>query len=361
MEPVRIENVTRTFGETVALDRVSLDIREGEIFFLLGPSGCGKTTLLRIIAGLTEPTSGRIHIGDRDITDLAPHLRRTAMVFQNYALWPHMTVAANVQFSMAVRKTEKSRMIRRAREALRIVHMERHESKKPAQLSGGEQQRVALARAIAADPRCLLLDEPLSNLDANLRVEMRSEIRRICKTAGMTTIYVTHDQKEALSIADRIAVLSAGRVEQVAPPAELYARPASRFVAGFVGETNFIDGTVDEVRPGRVTLKRGAILLPGVPVGPDLEAGRRAVCSIRPEKLVLRRGPDAGDLDIPGTIVRVTFLGELTQYEIEMEGGPGLKVIETSAAGGMLAEGAKVRLHFDYENANVYACGDDEA
>jgi iron(III) transport system ATP-binding protein len=361
MEPVRIDGVTKTFGDTVALDRVSLDIREGEIFFLLGPSGCGKTTLLRIIAGLVEPTSGRIFIGGRDITDLAPHLRRTAMVFQNYALWPHMTVAANVQFAMAVKKTEKSRMVRRAREALEIVHMEKHENRKPAQLSGGEQQRVALARAMAADPRCLLLDEPLSNLDANLRVEMRSEIRRICKAAGMTTIYVTHDQKESLSIADRIAVLKSGRVEQVAPPAELYARPATRFVAGFVGETNFIEGIVDEVRPGRVTLRRGEVLLAGVPAGPGIEAGGRALCSIRPEKLVLRRGDDAGDLDIPGTIGHVTFLGELTQYEIDMDSGPVLKVIETTAAVGMRAEGEKVRLHFDPGDANVYACEDDEA
>jgi iron(III) transport system ATP-binding protein len=361
MESVRIDNVTRTFGKTVALDKVSLHVGEGEIFFLLGPSGCGKTTLLRIIAGLLEPTSGKIFIGERDITDLAPHLRRTAMVFQNYALWPHMTVAANVQFAMAVRKTEKSRMIRRAREALEIVHMEGHESKKPAQLSGGEQQRVALARAMAADPRCLLLDEPLSNLDANLRVEMRSEIRRICKAAGMTTIYVTHDQKEALSIADRIAVLRGGRIEQVAPPAELYARPATKFVAGFVGETNFIEGTVDEVRPDRVTLRQGAAVLAGVPAGPGLERGSRALCSIRPEKLVLRRGSDAGDLDLRGTIGHVTFLGELTQYEIDMEDGPGLKVIETTAAGRMPAPGEKVRLHFDPEDVNVYPRDDDEA
>src|SRR4051812_18587687 len=240
MTSVRIDHVSQKFGDTVALDDVDLDIKAGELFFLLGPSGCGKSTLLRIIAGLLDPTAGRIWFNDRDVTALGTDKRNAVMCFQSYALWPHMSVAENVRFGLAVRKQSRAEQDRRIAEVLHLVQMEPYADRKPNQLSGGQQQRVALARALAVTPDCLLLDEPLSNLDAKLRLEMRSEIRRICKTAGLTTIYVTHDQKEALSIADRIAVMRAGKLEQVGAPSEIYHRPASAFVADFMKQDEVV-------------------------------------------------------------------------------------------------------------------------
>ena len=362
MNPVRIVDVFKRFGDTVALDHVSLEIQEGEIFFLLGPSGCGKTTLLRIIAGLTEPDHGKVLIGEEDITHKPAHLRRLAMVFQNYALWPHMTVGQNVQFAMTVKGVDKAERVRKAGQALKIVHMERHTEKKPAQLSGGEQQRVALARAVAADPLCLLLDEPLSNLDANLRIEMRTEIRRICKQTEMTTIYVTHDQKEALSIADRIAVLNKGRVEQVAAPGDLYRKPATKFVAGFVGETNFLEGRVKSAEKDGAVVSVGPALVKGAAFPSDLAGGQAAVCSVRPEKIriaaeasapVEKHGSRMKPNEIRGSIHRITFLGEITQYDIAVNDTLHLKVMET-APEETRSEGEGVVLLIDPGDVNVY-------
>ncbi len=361
MNPVRIEDITKRFGNTVALDHVSLEIREGEIFFLLGPSGCGKTTLLRIIAGLTEPDGGKVLIGDEDITHKPAHLRRLAMVFQNYALWPHMTVGQNVQFAMTVKGVVKRERTRKAGQALKIVHMERHAEKKPAQLSGGEQQRVALARAVAADPLCLLLDEPLSNLDANLRIEMRTEIRRICKQTEMTTIYVTHDQKEALSIADRIAVLNKGRVEQVAAPGELYRNPATKFVAGFVGESNFLQGKVESTGKDGAVVRVGSALVRGAGFPAGLAGGHAAVCSIRPEKITIAGAAASGEKDgsqiitneVRGRIRSITFLGEITQYDIAIDDTLQLKVME-AAPEKTRSEGEDVVLLIDPKDVNVY-------
>src|SRR4051812_45060656 len=244
MTSIHLDHISKRFGATVALNEVDLKINPGELFFLLGPSGCGKSTLLRLIAGLHEPTSGRIFFNDRDVTPLHTDQRNAVMCFQSYALWPHMSVRENVRFGLSVRKVERAEQDRRVDEVLALVRMSELADRKPNQLSGGQQQRVALARALAVKPDCLLLDEPLSNLDTKLRLEMRSEIRRICKTAGFTTIYVTHDQKEALSIADRMAILDRGRVAQVGTPDELYHRPASAFVAEFIGQTNLIGGEV---------------------------------------------------------------------------------------------------------------------
>ncbi|MDP1662017.1 MAG: ABC transporter ATP-binding protein, partial [Phycisphaerales bacterium] len=234
-----------------AVDGVSLVVQPGELFFLLGPSGCGKTTLLRMIAGFIDPTGGTIAFTDdkggrRDVTHLPPNKRNTGMVFQSYALWPHMSVFDNVAFGLSVRKIDKAQTRLRVMEALSMVQMESLAQRKPNALSGGQQQRVALARALVIRPDVLLLDEPLSNLDAKLRTELRSEIRRICKQAGITGVYVTHDQKEALSMADRCAVMRSGRIVQIGTPHELYHRPASRFVAEFLGETNFIDAKLIE-------------------------------------------------------------------------------------------------------------------
>jgi len=283
---ITLHRVTKKFGAFVALDDVSLSIEPGELFFLLGPSGCGKTTLLRCIAGFHVPESGTLHIGDRDVTHLPPHVRDTGMVFQSYALWPHMTLAENVAFGLEMRKVAKSEIRRRVMDALDRVHLSARAKERPNQLSGGQQQRIALARALVIHPACLLLDEPLSNLDAQLRLEMRVEIRRICKQAGLTAIYVTHDQKEALAIADRMAVMREGAIEQVGTPESIYRCPANPAVAGLMGDANFFEGRVKsvDVRPiietafGCVTVHRlPEALSPGDPV----------LLCIRPEEIIV--------------------------------------------------------------------------
>src|SRR4051812_18464219 len=244
MISIRIEKLTKRFGTVTALHHLDLKIEPGELFFLLGPSGCGKTTLLRSMAGFYIPEAGKIFFGEEDVTRLAPHKRNTGMMFQSYALWPHMTVAENVAFGLEERKVAASEIKRRVGEALESVKMAKYADRKPNQLSGGQQQRIALARALVIRPRCLLLDEPLSNLDAKLRLEMRTEIRRVCKEFKLTTVYVTHDQKEALSVADRMAILESGHILQVGTPREVYKRPTRKTVANFIGETDFLPGKV---------------------------------------------------------------------------------------------------------------------
>ena len=242
---ITIENLVKVFGSgksaATACDHLSLTIEPGELFFLLGPSGCGKTTLLRMIAGFIDPTSGTIAFDGKDVTHDPPNKRNTGMVFQSYALWPHMTVAQNVAFGLNVRKVANPEKDQRVLDALAAVQMEEYASRKPNQLSGGQQQRVALARALVIKPDVLLLDEPLSNLDAKLRNDLRLQIRKICKDSGITTVYVTHDQKIALSMADRVALLKSGHIEQIGSPRELYRSPKNRFVAEFLGETNLIE------------------------------------------------------------------------------------------------------------------------
>ena len=308
MTSVRLEHIHKKFGETTALDGIDLQINAGELFFLLGPSGCGKSTLLRLIAGLHEPTNGRIFFNDRDVTSLGTEKRNAVMCFQSYALWPHMTVRDNVRFGLDVRKTEAGETLRRVEEVLKLVQMESFAARKPNQLSGGQQQRVALARALAVKPDCLLLDEPLSNLDAQLRHEMRSEIRRICKTTGFTTIYVTHDQKEALSVADRIAVLKDGRLIQVGTPGELYHSPKTSFVAGFIGQTNLFAGISAEANSfetaaGRITVKS------------SMPIGRSVTLSIRPEQIrIVKSEAIPGPNRLTGKVMETTFLGEASEH-----------------------------------------------
>src|SRR5712691_3621321 len=241
---VSIQNLTKRFGATTALKGVSLEIDSQELFFLLGPSGCGKTTLLRLIAGFYQPDGGELFLGDKSMNGVPPHRRNTGMVFQNYALWPHLTVAENVAYGLDVRAVGAPEKQQRVAEALAIVRMEKYAERAPNQLSGGQQQRVALARALVIRPDVLLLDEPLSNLDAKLRLEMREEIRRIHARTQITTIYVTHDQKEALSLANRMAVLREGAIEQVGDPRTVYRAPANRFVADFIGETNWLKAEI---------------------------------------------------------------------------------------------------------------------
>lgn len=342
MIPIKVSNVTKRFGETVALDRVDLQIEAGEIFFLLGPSGCGKTTLLRSIAGFHTPDEGRIFFGDDDVTQLPPHRRNTGMMFQSYALWPHMSVAKNVAFGLEERRMEKNEILRRVEEALASVHMEQCADRKIHQLSGGQQQRVALARALVIRPRCLLLDEPLSNLDAKLRLEMRGEIRRVCKASGLTAIYVTHDQKEALSIGDRIAILENGRIQQVGAPREIYRQPHSRLVADFIGETNVIPGTISSVMNGKANVATSIGVFFGIVCKPDWmpHDGQQVLVSIRPESWKLSLGKTATNC-VKGRIGETTYLGEMAQHQF-LAGDLTLKVYEMNPrlsgnAGGIYA------------------------
>lgn len=320
---IKIDNLVKYFGAVHAIDHISLDIEPGEIFFLLGPSGCGKTTLLRTIAGFHDVDSGRIFIGERDVTRMPAHRRETGMVFQSYALWPHMTVEENVAFGLEIRGVPKSEAARRVAAALESVHMSDRAKYRPNKLSGGQQQRVALARALVIEPKCILLDEPLSNLDAKLRVEMRTEIRRICKTHGLTAIYVTHDQKEALSIADRLAVLNAGRVEQIGSPAEVYRRPDNPFVAGFIGEANFIGGKVVarmgngvavDTAIGMVVADMANVMRKGIP-----EIGGDVTLCARPEAVkVSRVGKNGGENTFAATLSRFSYQGDLLHFQLEL-------------------------------------------
>ncbi|RME95587.1 MAG: ABC transporter ATP-binding protein [Verrucomicrobia bacterium] len=321
---VTIHNVSKRFGDTPVLREVSLAIEEHELFFLLGPSGCGKTTLLRMVAGFYEPEQGEVRFGDRVMNRVPPHRRNTGMVFQNYALWPHMTVWDNVAYGLEVRRLSREERNRRIEEALRIVRMEDYRDRKPNQLSGGQQQRVALARALVVQPDVLLLDEPLSNLDAQLRLEMREEIRRIHDQTRITTIYVTHDQEEALSLADRIAVMRAGRIEQVGDPRSLYRRPANRFVADFIGECNWLEGEV-AVAGGagcRVRVAGGELEAPATS---GLDPGARVWVGFRPEAVVLD-ATDGGNV-LRATVERATYLGRVEQYALRLADGPRIKAL----------------------------------
>lgn len=342
MIAVTIRELSKSFGDHLVLDHIDLRIEPGELFFLLGPSGCGKTTLLRHIAGFYYPDHGQILFDDQDVSHVPPYKRGTGMMFQSYALWPHMTVAGNVAFGLEERKTPRAEIRKRVDEALASVGMTSYADRKINQLSGGQQQRVALARALVIRPRCLLLDEPLSNLDAKMRLQMRGEIRRVCKEFGLTAIYVTHDQKEALSIADRLAILDKGHLSQVGTPRDIYRRPRSKVVADFIGESNFINGRatepVEDSEHWRVSTAFGEFI--GLKPDPtwDLHVGEPVVLSIRPESWKLREtartdGSTAENL-IRGKIGRSVYLGEVAEYDFlptdPGSGGglPGLKIYE---------------------------------
>jgi iron(III) transport system ATP-binding protein len=353
MVGVVLENVTKRFGNVVAVDRVSLEINKGEFFFLLGPSGCGKTTLLRLIAGFYEPEGGRILFDDRDITQVPPNERNTGMVFQNYALWPHMTVWKNVEYGLSVRKTPQEERTRRVQAALEMVQMESYADRTPNQLSGGQQQRVALARALVVEPDVVLLDEPLSNLDARLRLEMREQIQQLHRQIGITMIYVTHDQKEALSMADRLAVMDMGKVGQIGDPRTLYTRPANRFVADFIGEINLIEGEVAAVTD-HVRVETALGLIVGVPGYEGMKEGQRVLCAVRPEAVDFLVGEPSDDENVVSGQVRdVIYLGDLEQYVVDLVDGTEVKVVEHNPTRRMAQAGEGVRLRFGRQAAVV--------
>jgi len=320
---ISIRGVVKRFGAVTAVDRADLSVRDGELFTLLGPSGCGKTSLLRLLAGFYQPDEGEIRFGERVVSGLPPYERNIGMVFQNYALWPHMTVAGNVAYGLKLRKLGGAEIATRLAEGLRKVNLTGYESRYPGQLSGGQQQRVALARALVLNPDILLLDEPLSNLDAKIRVQVRAEIRKLQQELGITTIYVTHDQEEALSLSDRVAVMKDGRVLQVGRPKELYERPRTRFVADFVGTNNLV--------PGRVSGRAGAELMVDTAVGTlravsDVPVGERCVLAIRPENVAVNAGAGSGAGNVVrGRVSFVSYLGSALRYDVEAGSGQVLK------------------------------------
>ena len=319
---IEIAAVTKRFGAVTAVDRVDLSVADGELFTLLGPSGCGKTTLLRLLAGFYQPDGGTIRFGDRIVNGLPPYERRIGMVFQNYALWPHMTVADNIGYGLRLRKLPADEVRDRLADGLRKVNLTGFESRYPGQLSGGQQQRVALARALVLNPDILLLDEPLSNLDAKIRIQVRAEIRRLQQELSITTIYVTHDQEEALSLSDRVAVMRDGHVLQVGPPKELYERPRTRFVADFVGTNNLVPGEVQGGgRDGAVVVQTALGPLRAVAHG---AVSGRCVLAVRPENVAL--GDAAGEGNrVAGRVSLASYLGNTLRYDVQTEPGLVLK------------------------------------
>lgn len=318
MIEITIRDLVKKFQGNTVLNHIDLKIGAGELFFLLGPSGCGKTTLLRTIAGFYAADGGKIFFGKKEVTRLPAHKRKTGMVFQSYALWPHMTVEQNVAFGLQQKGEKRSVITRAVEETLEIVQMSAYKDRKPNELSGGQQQRVALARALVVHPKCLLLDEPLSNLDAQLRNEMRVEIRRICKQYELTSIYVTHDQKEALSIADRIAVLEKGSIRQIGTPLELYKRPNSCFVAKFIGEANILDGVVIRKGTDEAFVRTKIGNFRGMIDSEDsaIQEGSVVKVMMRPESIQLASDP-VDENCVEGMIGHSTYFGEVAHYLFE--------------------------------------------
>jgi iron(III) transport system ATP-binding protein len=328
MVSLLFQNIHKRFDKTVVVHDLTLEINEGELFFLLGPSGCGKTTCLRMVAGFYQPDGGQLLFGNRPMNAVPPHLRNTGMVFQNYALWPHLTVKGNVEYGLKVRKIAKPEREKRVREALEMVRLDNLGDRYPSQMSGGQQQRVALARALVIRPDVLLLDEPLSNLDAQLRLEMRAEIKRLHKETGTTALYVTHDQEEALSIADRVAVLKDGNLMQVGAPRDLYRQPNSRFVAEFIGETNFISAKVTRVDGDMLELDTASGKVLAARHEGQWSIGQEVWCSIRPESWHLS-AIDGQSNELKGTLEDAMYLGQAEQLLVRLTGGREIAAVDS--------------------------------
>jgi len=341
---VELRNLTKRYDTAAAVDNVSLHIDHGLLVCLLGPSGCGKTTTLRLIAGFVEPTAGEIVVGDRVVSSpgrtLPPEARKMSMIFQSYALWPHMTVTDNVAYGLTLRRLPRNEIARKVSTILATTKLSDLAARYPGELSGGQQQRVALARALIVDPETLLLDEPLSNLDANLREEMRFEVRRLHDEYRYTTVYVTHDQSEAMTTADLIAVMNAGRIEQLGPPEDIYARPRSEFVARFIGSSNIVKGKA---------LDATHITVAGVPIsctGAGLAAGNAAAISIRQHEIHIAQAEPSGERHnvLPAVVVRNVFLGHTRDYMVEIGDGTQLRVVTSPEQNIMRGSNVWLRL-----------------
>ncbi len=344
---VIIKNAIKKYGDFTAVNGISLNIEQGEFFTLLGPSGCGKTTLLRMIAGFNTVDGGEICFDEQVINNLPAHKRDIGMVFQNYAIFPHLNVADNVAYGLKARKVPKEQITPRVDEALRMVQIDQLKARQPNELSGGQQQRVALARAFVIEPGVLLMDEPLSNLDAKLRVQMRTTIKKLQRRLGITTIYVTHDQEEALAISDRIAVMKEGNIMQIGRPEEIYRKPANPFVANFIGVSNFVDCTVDGQDPKAATVK----LHDGYSFQMPLRApySGEVILSARPEQLFF------SEKGIPGKVNLSVFLGDFIQYEVQLHTGQVLELNEyTKDVDSAKADGEEVHISFNPKQVSLY-------
>ena len=344
---VIIKNAVKKYGDFTAVNGISLNIEQGEFFTLLGPSGCGKTTLLRMIAGFNTVDGGEICFDEQVINNLPAHKRDIGMVFQNYAIFPHLNVADNVAYGLKARKVPKEQITPRVDEALRMVQIDQLKARQPNELSGGQQQRVALARAFVIEPGVLLMDEPLSNLDAKLRVQMRTTIKKLQRRLGITTVYVTHDQEEALAISDRIAVMNQGNIMQIGKPEEIYRKPANPFVANFIGVSNFIDCSLDGQDPKAAVVK----LHDGYSFQMPLRApySGDVILSARPEQLFF------SEKGIPGKVNLSVFLGDFIQYEVQLHTGQVLELNEyTKDVDSAKADGEEVHISFNPKQVSLY-------
>ncbi|USK49672.1 ABC transporter ATP-binding protein [Bacillus sp. CMF12] len=359
MASINIDNVQKAFGKVIAVDHLNLDIKDGEFFTFLGPSGCGKTTTLRMIAGFYYPTKGVVRFGDKDMTRVPPEKRNTGMVFQNYALFPHMTVFENVAFGLRVRKLGSKELKIKVKDVLQKVRLEQYADRQVSQLSGGQQQRVALARALVIEPEILLLDEPLSNLDAKLRDEMRSEILRLQKDYNITTIYVTHDQAEALSMSDRIAVFNFGVCHQVGTPSEIYNEPANDFVAGFIGEINLLPVKISRIEDENILVQvqngEGAseLSVRNAPFNYNQENKGNLALSIRPESIRILEKETEGKNTFKGKVEEVHFFGSLINVVVRVA---GLKLQVNALNSGLsrnLQAGAEIWVELPEEQMRI--------
>ncbi len=354
---VRLADVVKRFKAVEAMAGVSLTIEEGEFFTLLGPSGCGKTTTLRVVAGFYDPDAGSVAFGDTLVNGIPPADRGIGIVFQNYALWPHMTVYENVAYGLKIKRIAQAEIARRVGAALEQVGLQGLGGRTPGQLSGGQQQRVAVARALVLNPRVLLLDEPLSNLDAKVRAKLRSEIRRLQQDLHITTIYVTHDQEEAMVLSDRIAVMDAGRVLQIGTPVDLYERPESLFVADFIGTNNLVAGTVTSVSDGAAEVKTSAGTLRGRVVG-RVAAGAPAVVTVRPEILSIAEGRSDLDVTMRGRVAISQYMGNVIRYEVETGDAIVLLLdVHDPRRHHLMSPGTEVVVGFPAASALVFASG----
>ncbi len=354
---IEITNAIKRFGETTVIHGIDLSVRKGEFFTLLGPSGCGKTTLLRMIAGFNTIEGGEFAFNGKVINDYDPAKRNIGMVFQNYAIFPHLTVRKNVAFGLQNRKLPKEEIEKRTEEFMQLVHVAEYANRLPERLSGGQQQRVALARALVIQPDVLLMDEPLSNLDAKLRVEMRSVIKEIQNEIGITTVYVTHDQEEAMAVSDSIAVMKEGVIQHVGTPKDIYQRPANEFVATFIGRTNMLDADLEVINEvytlhfpcGTATVVEN--------IRPEFTTSQAVHVSIRPEEFVLQEPSETG---LNGVIVDNIFLGLHTHYQVELTSGERVEIIQESSLDSIIPKGTKISLGVKIDKINIFSADGEQ-
>ena len=356
-EEIIIKHALKKYGDNVIIPDLNLDIHEGEFFTLLGPSGCGKTTLLRMIAGFNSIEGGDFYFGEKRINDLDPAKRNIGMVFQNYAIFPHYTVRKNVEFGLRNKKFPKDKIKDQSEKFMKLMQIDQYADRMPERLSGGQQQRVALARALCIEPDVLLMDEPLSNLDAKLRVEMRTVIKNIQHNVGITTVYVTHDQEEAMAVSDRIAVMNAGVIQHIGTPKSIYQRPANLFVATFIGRSNVIKGKL-VVENGKTFLETLSGYRAEIDtVRPEQQKAQDIVLSVRPEEFLLDRGSTEG---ISAVVDDCVFLGLNTHYFVHLSSGEEVEIIQESSIDSIIQPGSEIKLRINTEKVNLFTADGSE-